>query len=182
MSPHPTTTSPETPVPLFQGRIIHLNQERVRLPNGHEAELEIVHHPGGAAVVALDADGRVCLLRQYRHATGGWLWELPAGKIDNREPPLDTARRELAEEAGREATAWRELGFMHSSPGILTEVVYLYLAQNLNRTATGHEQEEVIEIHWLPLAEALSWCQDGRISDAKTLIGLFRAQAVLASR
>lgn len=182
MSPHPTTTSPETPVPLFQGRIIHLTQEQVRLPNGHEAELEIVHHPGGAAVVALDAEDRVCLLRQYRHATGGWLWELPAGKIDNREPPLDTARRELAEEAGRKAANWRELGFMHSSPGILTEVVHLYLARDLTLTATGHEHEEVIEVHWLPLAEALAWCQDGRVSDAKTLIGLFRAQAVLASR
>ncbi|HPB75658.1 MAG TPA: hypothetical protein PLY96_10455, partial [Chromatiaceae bacterium] len=74
MSPHSPTTSPVIPAPLFQGRIIHLTQEQVRLPNGHEAELEIVHHPGGAAVVALDAEDRVCLLRQYRHATGGWLW------------------------------------------------------------------------------------------------------------
>ena len=180
MSPPSPASSPETVAPLFQGRIIHLTQELVRLPNGHEAELEIVHHPGGAAVVALDADGQVCLLRQYRYATGGWLWELPAGKIDNREPPLDTARRELAEEAGREAAEWRELGFMHSSPGILTEVVYLYLARNLTPTATGHEHEEVIEVHWLPLTEVLTWCRDGRISDAKTLIGLFRAQAVLA--
>lgn len=180
ISPPPPASAPETVAPLFQGRIIHLTQERVRLPNGHEAELEIVHHPGGAAIVALDADGRVCLLRQYRYATGGWLWELPAGKIDNREPPLDTARRELAEEAGREAADWRELGRMHSSPGILTEVVHLYLARNLTSTATGHEHEEVIEVHWLPLAEALTWCRDGRISDAKTLIGLFRAEAVLA--
>ncbi|MFZ1536147.1 MAG: NUDIX hydrolase [Chromatiaceae bacterium] len=165
---------------LFRGRVISLTQERVRLPNGHEAELEIVHHPGGAAVVALDQTGQVCLLRQYRYATGGWLWELPAGKIDNEEPPAQTARRELVEEAGREAADWRDLGCMHSSPGIFTEVVYLYLAQNLTPVGLGHEQEEVIEIHWLPLSQALEWCLDGTISDAKTLIGLFRAWALLA--
>ena len=142
--------------------------------------LGVASVPAQASEIYGCPDGRVCLLRQYRYATGGWLWELPAGKIDNREPPLDTARRELAEEAGREAAAWQELGFMHSSPGILTEVVYLYLARNLTPTAIGHEHEEVIEVHWLPLGEALTWCRDGRISDAKTLIGLFRAQAVLA--
>ena len=165
---------------LFRGRIISLTQERVRLPNGHEAELEIVHHPGGAAVVALDQADQVCLLRQYRYATGGWLWELPAGKIDDEEPPAQTAQRELVEEAGREATDWRELGFMHSSPGIFTEVVYLYLARHLIPVALGHEQEEVIEVHWVPLNQAMEWCRDGTISDAKTLIGLFRAQALLA--
>jgi len=167
------------PMPLFRGRIISLTQEQVRLPNGYQAELEIVHHPGGAAVVALDQAGRVCLLRQYRYATGGWLWELPAGKIDDQEPPAHTARRELAEEAGRIAADWRELGFMHSSPGILTEVVYLYLARDLTPVHLGHEQEEVIEIHWLPLTEALRWCADGTISDAKTLIGLCRTKMLL---
>jgi 8-oxo-dGTP pyrophosphatase MutT (NUDIX family) len=165
---------------LFRGRVISLTQERAKLPNGHEAELEIVHHPGGAAVVALNQAGEICLLRQYRYATGGWLWELPAGKIDNEEPPTQTARRELVEEAGLEAAVWRELGRMHSSPGIFTEVVYLYLARDLSPVSLGHEQEEVIEIHSLPLTLALEWCLNGTISDAKTLIGLFRAQALLA--
>ena len=179
MQPHPPTPGPGNPAPIFTGRVIRLTLERVRLPNGQEADLEIVHHPGGAAVVALDQEDQVCLLRQYRHVAGGWLWELPAGKIDHREPPLETARRELREEAGRQAADWRELGCMHSSPGILTEVVHLYLARDLTPTATGHEREEVIEIHWLPLTQALRWCRDGTISDAKTLIGLFRAQALL---
>ena len=172
-------SKPEPPI-RFHGRVIDLTQEQVRLPNGQVAVLEIIHHPGGAAVVALDRTGRVCLLRQYRYAAGGWLWELPAGKIDQPEPPLETARRELREEAGREARRWRELGSIHSSPGIFTEVIHLYLAQVLVVTPTGHEEAEVIEIHWLPLAQALQWCSDGTISDSKTLVGLFRAQGILA--
>lgn len=164
----------------FRGRVIDLTQEQVRLPNGQVAELEIIHHPGGAAVVALDDAGRVCLLRQYRYAAGGWLWELPAGKIDHEEPPLATARRELREEAGREARQWRELGYIHSSPGIFTEVIHLYLAQDLVVTPMGHELAEVIEVHWLPLAQALQRCHDGSITDSKTLVGLFRAQGILA--
>ena len=102
---------------IHEGRAVHLDLERVLLPNGHEVELEIVRHPGGAAVVAVDDGGRICLLRQYRHAAGGWLWELPAGKLDEEEPPLATARRELAEEAGVSAAEWTPLGRMISSPG-----------------------------------------------------------------
>ena len=79
----------------YAGRVITLNVETVRLPNGHVTDLEIMHHPGGAAVVAIDAESRVCLLRQFRHAVGGWIWELPAGKLEPAEPPQETARREL---------------------------------------------------------------------------------------
>lgn len=164
---------------LFHGRIIDLSIDRVRLPNGEEAELEIVHHPGGAAVVALDDTGRVCLLRQFRHATGGWLWELPAGKIDGGEQPQTTARRELEEEAGVAATRWVPLGGVISSPGIFTEVVHLYLAEDLRPLTHHHERHEVIAIHWLPLSEALAWAQSGEIADGKTLVGLFRAAEYL---
>lgn len=164
---------------LFQGRIIDVGIEQVRLPNGRDVELEIVRHPGGAAAIAIDERRRVCLLRQYRHASGGWLWELPAGKLDPGEAPATTAERELAEEAGVIAASWDSLGRLHSSPGILAEVIHLYLARGLREVALGHEDEEVIEVHWLPLEQALQWCLDGTITDAKTLVGLYRADAWL---
>ncbi|WP_133510597.1 NUDIX hydrolase [Candidatus Thiosymbion oneisti] len=164
--------------PVYQGKIVDLGLETIDLPNGEAAELEIVRHPGGAAVVAVDHQDRVCLLRQYRHAADGWLWELPAGKLEPDEPPLGTARRELSEEAGVEAERWTELGTLHSSPGVLTEIIHLYLAGGLRRAAHHHETHEVIEIHWLPFRQVLDWCLDGTVTDAKTLIGLFRAQAL----
>jgi 8-oxo-dGTP pyrophosphatase MutT (NUDIX family) len=168
-----------TRIEVFRGRIIDVGLETVHLPTGREVQLEIVRHPGGAAAVALDRDGRVCLLRQYRHAAGGWLWELPAGKLDPGEDPFDTARRELSEEAGVRAADWRPLGRTVSSPGVFTEVIYLYLGRDLTRLPHAHEGDEVIEIHWLAFNQALAWCLDGTIEDAKTLIGLFRTAAVL---
>jgi len=160
---------------IFEGRIIRLTLDTVQLPNGATAELEIVHHPGGAAVVALDAGGRVCLLRQYRHAAGGWLWELPAGKLDGGEAPLLCAQRELEEEAGMQAGDWQSLGKIVSSPGVFTEVIHLFLARTLTAVPTRAEDHEVIEVHWFPWSEALHMAQAGKIEDAKTLAGLLRA-------
>ena len=164
---------------VFQGRIIQLNVETVQLPNGTTADLEIVHHPGGAAVVAVDVQQRVCLLHQFRHAAGGWLWELPAGKIDAREPPLSTAQRELLEEAGTSAQHWHSLGDYVSSPGVFTEVVHLFLARDLSTQAAQPEEHEVFEIHWKPLSEALQMAHRGVLRDGKTLVGIFRAAALL---
>jgi ADP-ribose pyrophosphatase len=166
---------------VFQGKVVDVGLERVRLPTGRDVELEVIRHPGGAAAVAIDDHGRVCLLRQYRHVAGGWLWELPAGKIDVGEPPAATAERELAEEAGLVAASWASLGRMHSSPGVFAEVIHLFLARGLSEVDLGHEADEVIEVHWLPLADAIARCADGTITDAKTLIGLYRAEALLRS-
>ncbi|MEJ2345560.1 MAG: NUDIX hydrolase [Gammaproteobacteria bacterium] len=164
---------------IYKGRIIELTVDAVELPNGHRAELEIVHHPGGAAVVAVDAEQRVCLLHQYRYAVGGWLWELPAGKIDHPEAPLSTAQRELAEEAGVAAQRWQPLGSMISSPGVFTEQVYLYLAQQLQPVPAAAEDHEVFEVHWRPFSEALEDAVSGVLTDAKSVIGLLRAAACL---
>jgi 8-oxo-dGTP pyrophosphatase MutT (NUDIX family) len=166
---------------IFRGRVITLNVETVRLPNGHVAELEIIHHPGGAAAVALDDRGQVCLLRQFRHAAGEWVWELPAGKLEPDEPPLRTAQRELAEEAGMEAATWVTLGPYVSSPGVFTETVHLFLARGLQCCKISHEPAESIEIHWVDFADACSRAARGDIKDGKTALGLLRVQALMAS-
>lgn len=165
--------------PAFRGRIIDLTVERVVLPNGSTADLEIVHHPGGAAVVAVDQRGNICLLRQYRHAAGGWLWELPAGKIDDREPPLVTAHRELAEEAGMQASRWVALGSYLSSPGVFTEVLHLYLARDLLPVESRPEDHEVFTVAWLPLATATAMARCGEIRDGKSIVGLLWADEFL---
>jgi 8-oxo-dGTP pyrophosphatase MutT (NUDIX family) len=170
---------PVRTTPIYKGRIIDLNLESVELPNGTNCELEIVHHPGGAAAVAIDGQNRVCLLRQFRHAAGGWLWELPAGRLDPGEQPLTTAQRELQEEAGVVARRWDELGSVISSPAVFTEVIHLYLARELRHIESQTEPHEVIEVHWLSYTDALGWARTGEIRDAKTLIGLFRAESLL---
>jgi 8-oxo-dGTP pyrophosphatase MutT (NUDIX family) len=164
---------------VYKGKVLKLNVERVKLPNGAVVDLEVAHHPGGAVVVALDAAGRVCLLRQYRHAAGGWITELPAGKIDNREPPLECAKRELAEEAGVTARYWKRLGQFFSSPGVFTEVIHVFLARGLAPCDSAPETHEVLEARWVLMAEATAQAADGRLPDAKTTIGLFWAQARL---
>ena len=164
---------------IYKGKVLELNVERVKLPNGTEVALEVAHHPGGAAVVALDANGRVCLLRQYRHAAGGWITELPAGKIDNREPPLECAKRELAEEAGVTARYWKRLGQFFSSPGVFTEVIHIYLARGLAPCSSTPETHEVFEARWVPMAAAGTMAADGRLPDAKTTIGLLWARTRL---
>ena len=170
--------TPEKQTQHFRGRVISLTTDEVRLPNGHLASLEVVHHPGGAAAVAIDAGERVCLLRQYRYVADGWLWELPAGKLEPGEPPLVTAQRELAEEAGVSAREWSSLGSYLSSPAIFTEVLHLFLATGVEPAAVAHEQAEVIEVHWVPFSEACGWAESGRIRDGKTAVGLLRARYV----
>jgi ADP-ribose pyrophosphatase len=164
---------------VFRGRVILVNVETVRLPNGHVTELEIIHHPGGAAVAAIDAQQRVCLIRQFRHAAGGWIWELPAGKLEPAEPPLATARRELIEETGNSAQCWQSLGTYVSSPGVFDEIVHLFLAYNLDSVKMAHEAAELIEVHWLDLEEACRRALDGEINDGKTALGLLRARSTL---
>jgi len=167
---------PERQTFHFRDRVIAVSTDEVILPNGHRAELEVVHHPGGAAIVAIDAKERICLLRQYRYVAGGWIWELPAGKLEPNEPPLSTAQRELVEEAGAIARHWESLGSYFASPGIFTEVLHLFLATELEATKSAHESAEVIEVHWVPFTEAYEWVMEGKIRDAKSALGIVRAQ------
>ena len=160
---------------IYEGRVIKVSVDTVDLPNGMRVPLEIVRHPGGAAVVALDAQNRVCLLRQYRHAAGGYIYELPAGKLEPDEPPDISIRRELVEEAGMEAAHWQSLGAYFSSPGVFTEVIHLYLATGLQPVAARPEADEVFEIEWWPLDLAMERARNGELADAKTIIGILRA-------
>lgn len=165
----------------FRGKVITVNVETVELPNGVRAPLEVIHHPGGAAIVALDAQNRVCMLRQYRHAAGGWIWELPAGKLEPNEPPLETARREIEEEGGVVASEWISLGSYVSSPGVFTEVIHLYLARGLTFTRQAPEEAEVFEVHWVAFETARERALSGEYRDGKTCLGLLRAAARLGT-
>lgn len=162
--------------------MIRLDLEEVQLPNGVRQTFEVVRHPGGAAVIVLDDQNRVCLLRQFRYVMQEWLWELPAGKIDHSEEPEQTARRELQEEAGVEASRWKSLGEMISSPGVFTERIHFYLATDLRESSLAREDHEIFEVHWIPLDKALQMLEEGVIKDAKTIIGLQRAVSVLKNR
>lgn len=164
---------------IYSGKVIDLNLETTVLPNGRSVTLEIVHHPGGAAIVAVDAQSRVCLLRQYRHAAGGWIWELPAGKLEGAENPHLAAQRELEEEAGLRAGYWQKLGAVLTTPGFCDEIIHFYLAQEVTAVTQHLEQHELLECHWIPFAEARDWIYNGNLTDAKSIIGIQLARVAL---
>ena len=160
---------------IYKGRIVDFGIESIAQPDGRRVDIEVARHPGGAAVLAVDAEQRVCLLRQFRGPFEEWLWELPAGKIDHGEPPLSTARRELEEEAGLTAQHWVSLGTVITCPGFSDEVIHLFLATGLTQGTASAEADEYIEAHWIPLPEAIERANQGKIKDAKSLIALYRA-------
>jgi ADP-ribose diphosphatase len=161
---------------VYRGRIVHLTIEDVTLPNGHVAPLEIVRHPGAAAVAALDADRGVTLLRQYRHAAGGYLWEVPAGKLDPGETPATCAARELQEEVGLAASTLEHVGSIVTTPGFCDEVIHLFIATGLRKVGANLGADEVIEsVTTVPLREALQMIRRGDIRDAKTIAALVQA-------
>ena len=142
---------------VYKGRVVHLTVEEVDLPNGHRMEIEIVRHPGASAVVPLTAAGEVILIRQYRHAVGGFIHEVPAGKLDPGEPPEACAARELTEEAGVVAGSLTRLASIVTTPGFTDEVIHLYLAEDMKPASTRHERDEVITLLRRPRA-GLSSC------------------------
>lgn len=157
---------------VYRGRIVNLDLETVRLPNGAQVTLEVVHHSGAAAVVPLFPDGRVVLIFQYRHAAGGYIWEIPAGRLEPGEPPEACAQRELAEEVGYKAGRLEKLGSILTTPGFCDETIHLFLARDLDPCPVNHEADEVLEIHEKTLTEALAMVGRGEIRDAKTLVAL----------
>lgn len=156
----------------YAGRIIDVTLDRVLLPNGRETELEVVRHPGAAAMVPLEEDGTVLLIRQYRWAAEGFILEVPAGKLDGGEAPEDCAGRELEEEIGRRAGRLDLLGSVLTTPGFTDEVIHLYLARDLEPGESRPEQDEIIELHSVPLVEVPGMIVHGEIRDAKSICAL----------
>jgi ADP-ribose pyrophosphatase len=163
---------------IYRGRTFNVDVDRVRLPNGREVEMELVHHRGAAAVVPVLDDGTVLLVRQYRYATGGWLLEIPAGKLDNGESPETCAGREAEEEVGYRPTKLEPLGWIWSSPGFADEKIWLFLATGLEETRQGLEEDEVLQIERMPFQEAVDRAVRGEIHDAKSAVALLRAARV----
>jgi ADP-ribose pyrophosphatase len=154
---------------------IEVSRERVTLPNGRVAQLDIVHHPGAAAVVPFVSADDVLLIRQFRHAAGGTILEVPAGKLDPGDTPESCAARELEEEAGRRAGRLEKLGWIFTTPGFTDEVIHLFAAFELELVPTRHEDDEVIEVVRLPFAEALELVWRGELPDAKSAMALVHA-------
>jgi ADP-ribose pyrophosphatase len=160
---------------LYRGRIVNLWLERVRLPNGSTCELEIVHHQGAAAVVPVDDRGNVLLVRQYRHATGGWLLEVPAGKLDAGEAPETCAVREVEEETGFKPGRLVPLGWIWTTPGFTDERIWLFLALDLASGRQRLEEDEALTVERIPLEDAVAMAAKGEIQDAKSVCALLRA-------
>ena len=154
---------------------VQVSHESVTLPNGRVAELDIVHHPGASAVVPFVSRDEVLLIRQYRHAAGGAILEVPAGKLDPGDTPESCALRELEEEAGCRAGRIENLGWIFTTPGFTDEVIHLFAAFELEKIPTRHEDDEVIELLQLPLGEALDLVWRGELTDAKSALALIHA-------
>jgi ADP-ribose pyrophosphatase len=160
---------------VYNGRSFRLDVDRVRLPNGVEMDFEMIHHPGAAAIVPVLPDRTVLMIRQYRYATGGWLLEIPAGKLDPGEAPEHCAARETEEEVGYRPGRLIPLGWIWSSPGFLDEKIWLYLATGLRETQQATDHDEVLEIERMPLQEAIDKAVRGEIHDVKSACALLRA-------
>jgi ADP-ribose pyrophosphatase len=166
---------------VYTGRIVSLDVDTVRYPNGTVGELEMLRHPGASAVLPFLDDPRadnprVLLIRQYRHATGDYLWEIPAGRRDATESPEATAVRELREETGYTCTNLHKLTWIWTTPGFTDEVIHLFMATGLTPGVTAHEADEVLDLHSLRWSEVRTMVRDGVIVDAKTLVTLLYAE------
>ncbi|HXF95851.1 MAG TPA: NUDIX hydrolase [Gemmatimonadales bacterium] len=162
---------------IYSGRVVALDVDTVRYPDGSTGELEMIRHPGAAAVVpvASDPTGRdptLLLIHQYRYAAGGPLWEIPAGRLAPGEQPADCARRELLEEVGVTAGRWEPLTTIWTTPGFTDERIHLFWAADLKAGAHARDADEFIEVAPRPLSEVLAAIRSGEICDAKTVVGV----------
>lgn len=171
---------------IYTGRVLNLELDTVQFPDGSTGQLEMIRHPGASAVLPFlddprSADPRIILIRQFRHATDGYVWEIPAGRLDPGEAPEACARRELREETGYQAGALERLTTIYTTPGFTDERIHLYLATGLTAGDTGHEPDEFLEIHEVRWRDALERIRRGEIVDGKSLVALTYLQCMLRS-
>jgi ADP-ribose pyrophosphatase len=165
---------------LFKGKLLHAFRDSVRLPNGTQTTREYVVHPGAVVVIPILDDGRLVLERQFRYPVGEVMTEFPAGKLDAGEDPLTCAKRELLEETGYSAREWARAGLLHPVISYSTEFIEIWFARGLVANQRQLDEDEFLEVITATPAELLEWCHDGRVTDAKTLIGALWLQNVLA--
>ena len=163
---------------LFKGYIINLRKDRILLPNGKTAPREYVEHRGGVAVLAVDEEGCVPLVRQYRYPLRSHLWEIPAGKLEIGEDPDKAILRELREEAGLVAGCVRSLGKFYATCGYSNEIIRLYLATDLSYVGAKPDEDEFLEIKYFPIDELYEKCLSGEITDSKTIVAILKYQAL----
>lgn len=159
---------------IYRGRIISVYNDEVQLPNGDKAHREYVDHVGGAAILPLDADGNVLLVRQFRYPYRSVIYEIPAGKLEKGEDPLVTAKRELEEETGYVADSMRPYGVFYPSPGYTDERLFLYVAEGLHKTAAHLDEDEFVDVYRFPLATVLQMVRSNEIKDGKTCYTVMR--------
>lgn len=164
---------------VYEGVIVNVRRDKARLMDGRITNREVVEHPGGVAVFAMDDQGRVALVRQYRYPMGEETLELPAGKLEPGEDPRDSGLRELAEETGLVPGTFEDMGCLYSSPGILAERIYLYFAKDLTQGPTHPDDGEFVETVWLPYQDLVDKARRGEIKDGKTLVGILKASFLL---
>jgi ADP-ribose pyrophosphatase len=165
---------------VYRGRLLQVNEDEVRLPDGKWARREYITHPGAALILALFDDGTVLLERQFRYPVGMHCYELPAGRLEPAEPPLDTAKRELLEETGYVAGEWKDLGPMYPCVGYSNERIDFFLARGLEFRGASLDEGEFLETVIVPIDEGLAWVREGRIADVKTMYGLLLAEKILS--
>ena len=157
---------------VYQGKVFSVKRHRAEEHGGIRVLRDVIHHPGSAVILPLFRNRRILMIRQYRLAVGAVIWELPAGTIDRGETPIQTARRELAEETGYRSSHWRKLHSFFPSPGLMAERMHLYLAQDIRPGTASPEGDEQISAHSFSLAELLRLIRAGKIIDAKSLVAL----------
>lgn len=161
---------------IFDGRILHVRRDTVLLPNGHQSTREVVDHPGGVCVLALDDQERVLVVSQFRYPYGEVLRELPAGKLEYGEDPAQAAIRELREETGAVAGTFQPLGELYPSPGYCGEIIRMYLARDLSFGDTDPDEDEFLGLERVPFSQLVEQVMSGEIKDAKTIAAVLKVK------